>query len=608
MIFLPIVQRELRVAARKRGTFWSRLVAALVAIVIGCGFFILTSVGSSFFGAASLGRGLFLVLTWLSLMATLSAGLFFTADCLSEEKRQGTMGFLFLTDLRAYDVVLGKLLSTSLRGSFALLAIFPVLAATLLMGGLTGAQFWQTTVALVNALFVSLAAGIFISTISRDSQKAMLGTLCLLLAVCAGGPALDELLRVSQPLTALSSPIFLFVSATGWKSSDFWPALLINQLLGWFLLMSSCILLPRTWQDKAAMASVRRAGWTARFHDSRRRARAREKLSDRSPVLWLACCEGWRARFFWSIAILFVLIFGAMAFAGSPAVWMAWGSASWLLTLAIYLAIASDAGRFFVESRRNGFLELLLGTPMSVKEIVQGRWRGSLRNVAAPLIVLLAVQLTGGALAQHFWFSQMTGAAATMPAPRPAPTPMPGTTGSGTNTNSVTVVTTNRSVGFVTVSTQTSAAVGDLNFSTTLLSIVLTFATMVTTIGNLAALFWFGMWMGLNSKSTGMATLKTIVFVQIIPAFVITFVATLAAALFLIPNVFRAGSAGPTQMMLWFPMISAAITAALYLAKNIGLIVWARRKLHGQFRKRVLEEIVPTLPQMAAPPVIVRKA
>ena len=43
------------------------------------------------------------------------------------------------------------------------------------MGGVTGAQFWETTLALVNALFCSLAAGMFVSAISRDPQKAMAG-------------------------------------------------------------------------------------------------------------------------------------------------------------------------------------------------------------------------------------------------------------------------------------------------------------------------------------------------------------------------------------------------------------------------------------------------
>lgn len=120
VIFLPIVERELRVAARKRSTFWVRISAAFTAMVIGGGFLILSAVAGFAFATRSLGSVLFGLLTWLCLAASLSAGLFFTADCLSEEKREGTLGFLFLTDLRGYDVVLGKLLATSLRCVYAL--------------------------------------------------------------------------------------------------------------------------------------------------------------------------------------------------------------------------------------------------------------------------------------------------------------------------------------------------------------------------------------------------------------------------------------------------------------------------------------------------------
>src|SRR6266571_8100124 len=142
MSVLPIVRRELRMAARKRSTFWLRVVSAITAVALGSGCLLMG--GWQGVGTAQMGSILFYALTWTCLAAALSAGLFFTTDCLSEEKREGTLGFLFLTDLRGYDVVLGKLLATSLRGFYALLAIFPVLAVTQLMGGVEATQFWKT--------------------------------------------------------------------------------------------------------------------------------------------------------------------------------------------------------------------------------------------------------------------------------------------------------------------------------------------------------------------------------------------------------------------------------------------------------------------------------
>src|SRR5215471_12102820 len=148
MTFLPVVERELRVAARKRSTFWLRIIAALVGLLIGGACMLLATITPM--GLNNLGTALFSILTYIGVAAALAAGLFLTSDCLSEEKREGTLGFLFLTDLRGYDVVLGKLLATSLRGFYGLLAVFPILAVTLLLGGVTGTQFWKTALALLN--------------------------------------------------------------------------------------------------------------------------------------------------------------------------------------------------------------------------------------------------------------------------------------------------------------------------------------------------------------------------------------------------------------------------------------------------------------------------
>src|SRR2546422_7382124 len=219
MSFLPIAERELRVAARKRSTFRLRVVAAMVGLIIGSGFMLIATVQPA--GLPSMGSILFGALTWICVVAAFSAGIFFTADCLSEEKREGTLGFLFLTDLRGYDVVLGKLLATSLRCLFGMLAVFPILAITLLMGGVTGLEFWKAVLALVNALFLSLAAGLMISSIGRDSQKVMGGTLVLLLILVVAGPVTDGIMaalrkRTFIPHWSLSSAAYAFTSAGDW--------------------------------------------------------------------------------------------------------------------------------------------------------------------------------------------------------------------------------------------------------------------------------------------------------------------------------------------------------------------------------------------------------
>ena len=50
-------------------------------------------------------RSLFSLLTGIEFTFALLTGPFLTADCLSRERREGTLGFLFLTDLGGFDVV-----------------------------------------------------------------------------------------------------------------------------------------------------------------------------------------------------------------------------------------------------------------------------------------------------------------------------------------------------------------------------------------------------------------------------------------------------------------------------------------------------------------------
>src|SRR5260370_32344266 len=187
MTFLPIVDRELRVASRRNGTYRTRLVVALAASVIS-GFLLFFYAANPGITRQLLGQYLFRALSGLALAYSLFAGRLWTADCLSEEKRQGTLGLLFLTDLRGYDVVFGKVVATSLNGFYGLLSVFPVLALPLLMGGVTSGEFWRMVLVLVNTFLFSLAVGIFASAQSRDARKALGRNFILLFLLTAGLP------------------------------------------------------------------------------------------------------------------------------------------------------------------------------------------------------------------------------------------------------------------------------------------------------------------------------------------------------------------------------------------------------------------------------------
>jgi len=403
MTFSPIVERELRVASRRRATFWTRMVFALVAVAIACVTLIVVGVFQPKSGA---GGGVFAALTFMGFAFCAAAGVFLTSDCLSEEKREGTLGLLFLTDLKGYDVVLGKLSVRSLTAFYGVFAMFPVLAITLVLGGVTPGEFWRMTIVFVNTLFLSLTAGLFVSSISRLEQRAMVGTFLLLLLVIGVLPAVDALANQTGGAPAglaLFSPFttcrLAFDKPYRLDRAEFWQSVLSTQLLSWLLLVSATLLLPRLWQEGRGL-SLRRGQPTAIDDvEFARRAERRAPWLDRNPVFWLTSRNRHAAWATWMglalLGLLLVLILG-LAFAGLAGAldWAVWG-----LALAVRVAVALQACRFFVEARRAGTLELLLCTPLSVKELLRGQWFTLRRLFLVPVLLVLAAQ--GGSSAMQ---------------------------------------------------------------------------------------------------------------------------------------------------------------------------------------------------------------
>ena len=561
MTALPIATRELRVAARKRATYWVRTSAALIAFLIGVGAMALSLLSGG--GTVGIGHGLFGLLTGLSLAAALAAGLFLTADCLSEEKREGTLGLLFLTDLRGHDVVFGKLMATSLRSVHGLLALFPILAITLLMGGVTGAQFWKTTLALANTLFFSLALGMMVSAASRDSQRAMAGVLCLIVLVLAGTPLADSALgeamkKPSLVLFQLLSPAYAFGAASSWGRSSFWLGLASSHGLAWGFLGVASLLAPWTWQQKAAVTrtSMGARAYAWKFGGARRRARVRRELMSLDPVLWLVCRERGQSWALWTLA---ALVWGAFAVSLALRIpaedWAAWSVIGPVVAFVLYLAAASQGSRFFVEARRSGLMELVMATPLTPAEIIKGQWRAFLRLFALPLGLLAAAQ-AGAALLSNRVAGGSMGPLL------------------GGHPDFLWVVV--------------SAGLG-----------------VVTTLMNFAALGWVGMWMGMGSKNNGMATLKTLLIVEVVPAIVFSFLTGFIMVLVMMPRMGGRFTSGSWNG-LWAVLMQVGLSTALAVGKDLLLIFLARQRLHTGFRVWAMRTALvgSSLRAGAPPPVI----
>src|SRR5256885_16871678 len=124
----------MRSAVRRPGACRIRLAAGGGAIGLTCWGLLIWSDSMS---AAALGHSLLQIFGWTGFIGGALAGLLLTSDCISQERREGTLGLLFLTDLRGRDVAFGKLAAKGIAPFYGLLAMFPCLAVCVIVGGVT---------------------------------------------------------------------------------------------------------------------------------------------------------------------------------------------------------------------------------------------------------------------------------------------------------------------------------------------------------------------------------------------------------------------------------------------------------------------------------------
>jgi hypothetical protein len=538
MTFLPIVARELRTASRRHSTYWVRSGAALVVLVIGTWFFLVTQNQPPNQTALAL----FGIFTGGAVLYCLFSGVRSTADCLSQEKREGTLGLLFLTDLKGYDVVFGKLVATSLNNFYGVLAVVPMLALPLLLGGVTPGEFGRMALVALNTLFFSLAVGICVSALCRSARSAMGMTLTLILLFTAAFPAfgawLTFMARTPQVPVALllPSPGFTYFLAfdapytARTMAPAFWWSLLLIHGLGWLFLLLASVIAPRSWQDRPAGAQ--RLHWSERWRSwsyggSAERAAFRTRLLNQNAYFWLAARARMKPALVWTV------------FALLAAGW-AWGLAKYhrewlnegmyvltgaLLNLLIKGWVASETGRQFAEDRNHGALELLLSTPLTVREVLRGQLLALKRQFLGPVLVVLTV-----------FFIFMT------------------------------------------------TSVSEMNSAEDRAAWVMFWAAlMFVLVADLAGLYWVGMWQGLVAKNPNRATSASLARILVLPWTAFAMVSLLIS----LASLNHPVDLGPKFfLVLW---------VALSLTADVGFGAWSRYKLLTQFRHAAAQRYAPAV-------------
>ncbi len=541
MGLLPIIDRELRVAARRGKNYWLRVAAAMAAALV-CGWTVL------WFGRTlpptTLGQTLFAYLSVLAFAFCLLVGPFITADCISEEKRDGTLGLLFLTELSSYHVVLGKWIATALTGLYGLLAILPALGLPLLLGGVTPAEYGRVALAVVNAMVFSLTAGMFVSALSREQTKATLGSVILILGLTGLVPGLFVFfatgvlgIAVNQlPPLALVSPAYtgyLAIEAS-YKAGPhlYWTSLALVHGLSWGFMVATAALLPRVWRDDPSEKPATTRRWL-RFGYTRGWQRAFRRRLETNPVFAAAARLRWPHLVFWTLTTLVAInvYWIAVGSRRNPAAYQFHQNFAYALIFTNRVWITVMACHFFLEARRTGALELLLTTPLPVRTLLRGHRRALWHYFFGPIFV---IGLLHAAYVVATWQGSPTR-----------------TFAGGSMLSYYVIAAVNSYVSFLT---------------------------------DVFALCSVGAWLSLSLRKTGLALLLTFAFVILIPWTLGYYLQNLSGLL-------------PARWLIWLqnlPWAQQLLPAGFYLPalgrmaagilKNLVFMLWASIQLRRHFR------------------------
>jgi hypothetical protein len=355
-------------------------------------------------GAAVGGAFILKYASYITLALCMTSAINQTCDCLSSEKREDTLGLLFLTHLKGYDIVLGKLIANSLNSICLLLAIVPILGIPVVLGGVAGSELVRIPVALLTALFLGASAGMLISAVVREQRRAFIAAGVTMAFLAASLPALSALAKERWQLPALAfvlnlaSPFYAqemsFADTFGLSTNHFWKAILTEWSLGIGALIAACRIVPHSWKVKERQSARSRLS-AGRFAEARPVDKARQTIMlAKNPIFWL----GSRDRFarLWPFLFLMASLIGAgclIAYYNLP---REPAFATLFVTIfandfAMRVRTGVTASIQLGGDRKSGALEMILSTPLTIPEIVKGQWMTIRRSMLETYILLLCI-------------------------------------------------------------------------------------------------------------------------------------------------------------------------------------------------------------------------
>jgi len=365
------------------------------------------------------GLFVFQVLVYVELVLVLFFAALGAAGTISQEKDRRTFVLLLMTDMRNYEIVVGKLLGSLLQIALFLIGTVPILSLIMLLGGVAPAQILEATVVLaMTALAAGSLGGLVALWREKTFQSLALSVLFLILYLClvhALGvlpwlfpdipqQAVDQVQNALEPFLALWQVLYPDQSRAGWPPAyEFALA-----MAGWAVLLNGWgIWKLRAWNPSGEPIMqrdlVEKAEEADRAKAHAAPGRAREVWAN--PILFREIATRAYGRRPYMVKVAYFVVLALVCYyAFQPSMRLEWAAAVGLVPITILslLLVAAQAVTAITSERDSGALDLLLVTDLSPREFVFGKLLGILYNTKEyllPPIILAGVYAWQGTLA-----------------------------------------------------------------------------------------------------------------------------------------------------------------------------------------------------------------
>ncbi|MCA9299812.1 MAG: ABC transporter permease subunit, partial [Phycisphaerales bacterium] len=410
LLFGPIFQKEMRVAGRKKATYFER--GGYVLLITG--FVILIYVATrdqmeSSSGASritqlqALAPSITMTVAILQALLICLAAPLSMASSINEERTSRTMASLMTTPLTSLEIIVGKIVSRGVQLTLMAVLSTPLLLAIRIYGGVQTEAIVAALAITLSVAFMGASVGVLASVLQKRTLTATFSSIAIVVLIefaplmifmimmvvsraGGGGVPPQALLATCAPVAFGMSMVMLtgLESGPGVSAQAIWMGTSIYHIVLGCLFIAIAVF---------ALRRLMLADASGSMSTDRRLLERNSRTVSNAPVLWRELRQSLVSG--WKLVILLLAVFGLFGFAVASmdhdreAIYYL---ALVIGTLTTILQAATLAAGGVSAEREARTLDVLLTTPLRPLEILGGKMIGAIRRQwLVPCLTILIV-------------------------------------------------------------------------------------------------------------------------------------------------------------------------------------------------------------------------